>query len=219
MKRFYFTITAISLSLLMFAQSNEANDYLKIDNLDDNKWGWLEEADKYRRADFDGEGHLVLTAKKLQKNASDYVNMAKTFVRLPIRPKEDYKVSIKCIAPKKTDFFTVFFNVPRKCMEDNDGLGLFSKYMVNMAENSCTIDVGESSKHTDKLPGKYKKNKEHPYDIVITKQQPNVIIEINGIQVYKGTCELTESHIGLGVPVKQRLLIDEVSVEQAEERD
>ena len=231
MKRIIFIIAIFSLCLSSVAQK-------KVDTMDDNKWGWFEESDKYKSVGFDGEGHLVLTTNKMQKHVSPYAACAKTFAQLPMKGDKDYKLTIKCIsyvdenrvtkalfAPVWKAFkagpsiFSVFFNTNRKCLNDEEGEGQFSTCAINILDKKYEVVIGPEEVHKDNLPGKFKFGKNHPVEFTITKQSQTLIIEINGIQIFKGKCNLTESCIGFMAPLKQVLLIDEVIIEQTDDEE
>ncbi len=193
----------------------------KIDRMDDNKWNWHEGIDKCQSIEFD-DGCMVIKALKKYKGGSWYQNMAKTFARLPLRAKDDYKLTIKCIVPdyKKCQYW-VYFNTSKKCLDDEDegNTGDFSTFRLLMKASNWVLDVGKKKKLKDKLPGKVKDNKNHPMEFVIDKKRKKVEIEINGIQIYKDECTLTEPCIGFVVPVGSSLKVDEVIIYQNEESE
>ena len=209
---------------------------LKMDKMDDNKWKWIESADKYQSITYE-DGYMLITAKKEYKHASDYQNMAKTFARIPMRAKDNYKLTIKCIVPNfYKDQYVILFNTSKQCLDDEESTGQFDTYALMMNGSNWILNIfktknwsdmsasrnvkGEDGQvYNDVLPGKVKNPKDYPMEFVITKSRNTAIIEINGIQIFKGDCELTEPCMGFMVPVGSSLKVDEVIVDQVEEED
>ena len=216
MKRISIIIAALCVCTIMSAQR-------KVDKMDENKWGWTEWADKYSSVTFE-DGFMVIHNYKLHKgvkNIFDPRSLAYTFVKLPVRSNEDYKLTIKCIQPDlKNSVFTLFFNTSKKCLSDDAMLEeITSSSIVFWGNKYQLIPMNQNKFET--LPIKVTKNnrKDFPMEIVITKRNDKATIEVNGIQIFKGDCAITEQCMGFAVPLKQSLKVDEIIVEQAERND
>ena len=209
-------ISCIFIALLICATTFAQQ---RVETMDENRWHWKEGADKYQSVYFE-DGYLVVSALKKNRKYSDYQNNAKTFAKLPIRPFYDYKLTIKYVVqhyPKS--FYTICFNTNKQCMDDEDESGDFSTYYLQMFGPYWVLNVGDGQKHSEKLQGKIKKVSDYPMELFINKKQNKVEIELNGIQIYKGDCEMTEPCIGFMVPVGNTIKVDEIIIEQVEEEE
>lgn len=211
MKRFSFCVALLCASLVSLAG-------VKMDTFDENKWQWLEGTDKYKYVSI-LDGDMTLETKKQEKGVDGVAGMAHTFARVPMRPRENYKLTIHAVMPYGIkSIWTLFFNTQKACLEIDEDYVPFTSYSLMFWCNYYILNIGDGQKHSEKLPFKMK-NKEFPIEIVITKTRKEAKIEINGVQIFKGECELTEPCIGFFVPEKQKLIVSDVSVEQAEEED
>lgn len=231
MKRITIILVAICACLVVNAQK-------KIETFDENRWNWMEGTDKYTSVII-GDGQMTLKAMKSHnktniftsnlitliksmKHKADYINTAHTFARVPMRAKDNFKLSVKVIIPEfGKENFTLYFNTSKDCLtdEENGGTGNFSTYYLTLIKGTCHLYTGSnSSTSVEKLP--FKKNvKNFPMEITITKNRKETILEINGVQIFRGACDITEPCIGFAVPTKQTLHVDEVVVEQASQED
>jgi len=216
MKRLFLSSMAILLGFTVLASQ-------KVDRMEENKWNWTEYSSSMGNVTFE-DGFMVLKSNSLPKgnpfNQVDYIkaveaSTVKTYAKLPIRPNDNYKVTIKYIDPNfGKGFYNIYFNVPKGCIEDNQcgsyvfQVGLKGQYMLPSFDGQI---------HMDKLPIKGKKD--FPMTFVLTKKGKNATIEVNGIELYNGICPLTEPCIGFGVLWKKTIKIDEIIVEQADYED
>lgn len=217
MKRLYFIICALCVTTLAFAQNK------KIETFDKNSWRWTEGADKYQSVTIE-EGYLVIANLQNIKKASDYQNLAKSFARLPYRPNESFRLTIKYIVPNYNDaVYHILFNTEKKCLMDDEETGEFDSYLLSMDGPEWVLNLDDAGLKNDKLPGKVKQKGEYPMTFVIEKKSKNVSIELNGIQLYEGELPMTNPCIGFMVPLNDKktsyLKIDEVIIEQADSND
>lgn len=210
MKRSLVCIAILCVSLASFAG-------VKIETFDDNKWNWTESSDKYKSVSII-DGNMILETKKKQKGVPDLLAMAHSFVRIPARALDNYRLTIHAVMPKgMASWWTLFFNTSEECLTINEEYTeSFPTYALTFLGNYYILGIGDGMKHADKLPFKMK-NKEFPIEIVITKDYRKTTFEINGVQIFKGECEITEPCMGFMVPVGHKLIISDVSVEQEEE--
>lgn len=235
MKRSLVCIAILCVSLASFAG-------VKIETFDDNKWNWTESSDKYKSVSII-DGNMILETKKKQKGVPDILAMAHSFVRIPARALDNYRLTIHAVMPKgMASWWTLFFNTSKECLTiDEEYTESFSSYALTFVGNYYVLGIGDEMKqvdktlasagellilkilgigdgmkHAEKLPFKMK-NKEFPIEIVITKDYRKTTFEINGVQIFKGECEITEPCMGFMVPVGHKLIISDVSVEQEEE--
>ena len=221
-------IGCIFIALLICATSFSQR---RVETMDENRWHWKECSDKYQSVSFE-DGYLAVTALKKNKKYTDYQNNAKTFARLPIRPNDDYKLTIKYIVQNYyNSWYTICFNTSKQCLDDDDESGDFSTYYLQMFGPYWVLNVGDGQKHTEKLQGKVKSKeaKDYPMELFINKKHNKVEIELNGIQIFKGDCTMNEPCIGFMVPALPGILklykfgstlkIDEIIIEQAEGQD
>lgn len=215
MKRIIFFICALMTCAFISAEK-------KVENFETNKWNWIEGADKYKYVTI-ADGQMTLEAMKLQKKVTPYQSAAHTFARIPMRAKENYKLTIKLTVPEfgKKEVFSVLFNTNKACLEDeeNGGDGEFASWFIHFLGSRYylvyrTLEGVDKSK-TDKLTIKSGKNV--PIEIVITKRRKNASIEINGVEIFNDECELTENCMGFLVPINNKLIVNEVCVEQADQ--
>lgn len=191
----------------------------KIDRMDGNRWNWLVGSDKYKSVEFE-DGYLVLTATKANKKLTDYQNEAKTFARLPLRAKDDFKLTIKCVvADYNNSEYVICFNTDKKCMDDEEEEGDFGSYKLCMEGPEYKLMLNRDFERSEKLPGRVKNGRDYPMSFTIEKKRDTAEIEINGIQIFKGECEITTPFIGFLVPVGHSLKIDEIIIDQAENND
>jgi len=212
MKRIVLSIIALILCLTTYASA-------KVDKMDDNKWNWTEfSSSKIGSVTFE-DGYMVLNSKILPKgnpfNQTDYIkavnaSMVKTYAQLPIRAKDNYKLTIKYIDPNYGQgIYQIYFNGSKGCIEDEQ----CTSYFIQVAMGGqYTLPSFDGQIHMDKLPIKGKKDV--PMTFVLTKKGNEATIEVNGIELYSGVCPLTEPCIGFCVLWKKTLKIDEVIVDQ-----
>lgn len=212
MKRITIILGIMCVSTLIHAQS-------RTETFDDNKWQWTERTTKCNSVVIN-DGKMTLTTAKFDKKATDiWHQIATTFGRVPMRPRDNYRMTIKAIIPTDDTNWSLLFNFPKNCLEMEEGETQFDGYSLMLSGNEFVLAIGDGQKHTDKLPIKFQK-KDQPFEIVITKKRNTAIFEINGMQIYKGDCQLTEPCIGFNVlEEKQSIIIDEVKIEQAEADD
>ncbi|MCQ2339293.1 MAG: hypothetical protein MJZ79_00705 [Paludibacteraceae bacterium] len=211
MKRVLFSAALLCASLISFAG-------VKTETFDDNKWNWTEGADKYKSVSI-VDGNMILETNKIEKNVPDLLAQAHSFARIPMRARDNYKLTIHAVMPNgiKT-FWVLFFNTGKKCLTIDEEYEDVPSYSLTFFGNYYNLNIGDGQKHSEKLPFKMN-GKEFPIEVVITKTRKETKIEINGVQIFKGECELTEPCMGFLVPLKHKLIVSDVSVEQAEEED
>lgn len=210
----HFLLSALALCLALNMSANK-----KVDTMDDNKLGWNEYSDKFGSIIFE-DGHMVLKSKKLPKfklfdvaetQKAILESEVKTFAKLPLRGKDNYKLTIKYIDPNfGNNFYNIYFNASQNCLE-GDGC---NAYIFSVGMKQYTLPSFDGYPHMDKLPIKGKKRTEMKLEI--TKKKNEATIELNGIELYSGVCVLTEPIIGFGVMMKQSIEIDEIIIEQAD---
>ncbi len=211
MKRILFCGALLCASIISLAG-------VKTETFDDNKWQWLEGTDKYRNVSI-ADGEMILETKKQEKNVPNIACVAHSFARIPMRSRDNYKLTVHAVMPHGINSsWILFFNTQKACLAIDEDYVPFTSYTLTLLGNYYVLDIGDGQKHSEKLPFKMK-NKEFPVEIVITKTRKEAKIEINGVQIFKGECELTEPCMGFTVPEKQMLIVSDVSVEQAEEED
>lgn len=211
MKRIILSVFALVLGLATYASQ-------KVDKLDDNKWNWTESSSSIGSVTFD-DGYLVIQSKTLPKgnpfNAAEYTkaveaSTVKTFCHLPLRGKDNYKLTIKYIDPDfGKGFYNIYFNATKGCLEDDQCGAYF--FQVGL-KGQYVLPSFDGQIHMDKLPIKGKKNL--PMEFVLIKKGNEATIELNGIEIYSGVCPLTEPVIGFGVLWKKTIKIDEIIVDQ-----
>ena len=218
MKRINFVLCALLVCSLGFAQNK------KVESFDKNTWRWLEGADKYQSVIIE-DGFMTISAIKPYKKGTPYQNLAKTFTKLPLRPNDNFKVTIKYYVPNfQTDWLWFYFNTDKQCLQDDEGLGLFSTYILFIGGQDWGLNLGEYGGFNGKLPGKYKQKKDVPMQIVLEKKQRNFLIEINNVEIFNGECKISSPCVGFAVPLfankkPASIKIDEITIEQAEEDD
>lgn len=215
MKRIIFFVCALMTCAFISAEK-------KVENFETNKWNWIEGADKYKYVTI-ADGQMTLETVKLQKKVTQYQGAAKTFARIPMRAKDNYKLTIKLTVPEfgKKEVFSVLFNTHKACLEDeeNGGNGIFVSWILKFVGQQYLLvyrtPEGVDLSKTDKLTIKPGKNV--PIEIVVTKKKKNASIEINGVEIFNDECELTENCMGFVVPIGNKLIVNEVCVEQADQ--
>lgn len=216
MKRVIIFVFSLALSLTLFAQK-------KVDKMDENKWNWIEYTGKIGSVTFE-DGYMVLESKTLPKgnpfNAVEYTkavnaSMIKTFAQLPLRGRDNYKITVKYIDPNfGKGIYQIYFNANKGCVEDDNCSHFFLQVAMG---GQYTLTSFDGNLHMDKLP--FKGKKDFPMEFVLTKKGNEATIELNGVQLYSGICPLTESGLGFCVLWKKKLKIDEVIIEQLERAD
>ncbi len=212
MKRIYFILTALCICIFASAQS------MKVETFDKNTWNWTEGADKFQSVSIE-DGYLVIQNLKKNKKATPYQQLAKSYAKLPLRPNESFKLTIKyLVANYYTTAYWIFFNTSKQCLEED--VELFESYVLAAFGSWWTLVLNEGQKQEGKLPGKVKAKGEYPMEFVLRKQGRISTIELNGIQLYEGELKMTNSCIGFQVPLiaakNSYIKIDEVIIEQAD---
>ncbi len=215
MKRYYFIIAALCTCLFASAQSK------KVETFDKNTWHWTEGADKFQSVAIE-DGYLVIQNFKKNKKATQLQQMARSYAKLPLRPQENFKLTIKySVADYYTTWYQILFNTSKQCLDED--AGDFETYYLFKLGPYWILNIGDGLKHTDKLPGKIKVKGEYPMEFVLQKKGRISTIELNGIQLYEGELKMTNSCIGFQVPLVNNknsyIKIDEVIVEQADPDD
>lgn len=209
MKRILFCAALLCASVFIFAD-------VKTETFENNKWNWTEGADKYKSVFID-DGNMILETKKIEKKVPVLLAQAHSFARIPMRAKDNYKLTIKAIMPKGiASCWTLFFNTDKKCLTIDEEYEDFPTCSLTFFGNNYHLIVGDGGIQYAKMPFKMD-NKEFPIEIVITKTRREAKIEINGVQVFKGECELSNPCMGFLVPQRNKLIVSEISVEQDQE--
>ena len=226
MKKSILALLILAVSLPMFAQN-------KVETFDDNRWGFQEGANKFGSVSVE-DGYLVLNCKKfdmksalgLMSHKSDagkqqnlWNNLTKSFARVPMRPTDNYKLTIKyLVSNPMAMMYSIFFNMDKRILDEEESYSA-SGFLLQMGANQYNLIIGDGMQHADKLPIKMK-GKDFPMTFTIEKKGRNAIFELNGIEIYRGECALTEPCIGFVCQMaKTYLKIDEIILEQAEEED
>ena len=220
MKRTYFILCALCVCLFGSAQNK------KVETFDKNTWHWTEGVDKYQYVMVE-DGFLVIQNLQKNKKATAYQQMAKSFARLPIRPQENFKLTIKYLVSSYTlNIHQIMFNTSKQCLED-DGVDGFESYMFTFwglgGKATWMLNLGDGNNSSETLPGKMKVTGEYPMEFVIEKKSRKTSIELNGIQLYDGDLSFSNSCIGFLVPFFDKKIsyikIDEIIIEQADAED
>ncbi len=217
MKRIYVIICALCVCMIAAAQSK------KVETFDKNSWRWIESADKYHTVAIE-DGYLLVSNLQKNKKYTDYQNLAKTFARLPLRPNDSFKLTIKYLVPNYNDAeYSILFNTAKKCIMDEEEEGQFETYGISMEGPKWELKLGKFGEKSDKLPGTVKVKDDYPMVLVIEKKSRIVSIELNGIELFEDELEIKNPCVGFLVPLwdkkKSYLKVDEVIVEQAEEEE
>ena len=219
MKRIYFILSALCVCLLASAQSK------KVEPFDRNTWHWTEHADQYQYVAVE-DGNLVISNLKKNKKYSDYQNMAKSFAKLPLRPQDNFKLTIKySVANYYITWYQILFNTSKQCLEDYEESGQFDTNMLLMMGPDWVlgIDDGSGKAPSGRLPGKVKAKGEYPMEFVLEKKHKKVSIEVNGIELFEGECEISNPCIGFWTSFTSKgystIKIDEIIIEQADADD
>lgn len=209
MKRILFCAALLCASMFSFAG-------VKTETFEDNRWNWTEGTDKYKSVTI-GDGSMILETKKIEKKVPDLLAQAHSFARIPMRARENYTLKIKAVMPYGIkSIWVLYFNAEKACLTIDEEYEDFSACSLVFTGNYYTLNIGDGEKHSGKLPFKMK-SKEFPIDIVITKTRKEAKIEINGVQIFKGECEMLNPCMGFLVPLQHKLIVSEVSVEQSHE--
>ncbi|MCR5193460.1 MAG: hypothetical protein K6D59_09165 [Bacteroidales bacterium] len=195
----------------------------KVETFDKNSWRWIESADKYHTVAIE-DGYLLVSNLQKNKKYTDYQNLAKTFARLPLRPNDSFKLTIKYLVPNYNDAeYSILFNTAKKCIMDEEEEGQFETYGISMEGPKWELKLGKFGEKSDKLPGTVKVKDDYPMVLVIEKKSRIVSIELNGIELFEDELEIKNPCVGFLVPLwdkkKSYLKVDEVIVEQAEEEE
>lgn len=214
MKRIFFILVVLSVCAFASAQGK------KVETFNKNTWHWIESTDKYQSIKIE-DGFMVISNIQNIKNGSDYQNLAKTFARIPLRPAENFKMTIKYLVPNYNECeYHILFNTDKKCMTDDEETGQFESYSLSMNGPAYKLDLDDAGVFEDKLPGKVKQKGEYPMELVIWKQSKSTSIELNGIQLFQNELIIKNPCVGFIVPLfdkkKSYLKIDEIIVEQAD---
>ena len=135
MKRIFFVFLTLCICCFVSAQSK------KIETFDKNTWHWTENADKFHSAIIE-DGYLVISHSKFNKKATPYQRLAKSFVKLPLRPSENFKLTVKyLVADYNLSWYSIYFNVDKDCMKDEGETGLFEKYQLFFAGSTWALNV------------------------------------------------------------------------------
>jgi len=218
MKRIYFILCALCVFALAPAQNK------KVETFDKNTWHWTEGSDKYQTVTIE-DGFLLIHNHQKNKKATAYEQIAKSYAKLPLRPQENFKLTIKYfVADYNITWYWILFNTNRKCLdEDADPTNLVESYLFNQISSYWALNLGDGQVHKGKIPGKVKQKGEYPMEFVLKKRSKLVTIELNGIQLYEGELQLTNPCIGFQVPLFNKknsyIKIDEVIVEQADREE
>lgn len=215
MKRIYFILALLCVCAFVSAQSK------KVETFDKNTWHWTENSDEYQYVNIE-DGFLVIQNLKKNKKATKYQQIAKAYAKVPLRPQENFKLTIKyLVASYYGTFHYILFNTGLQCFEDDEGT--FNSYFLAIGGGAWGLNIGDSQKHTGKLPGKQKVKGECPMEFVLEKKSRITTIEINGIQIYEGALPMTTPCIGFWVPLWSKkfscIKIDEIIIEQADSDD
>lgn len=218
MKRFNFILCALFICTLSIAQRTQ-----KVETFDNNRWRWIEGVDKFHSVTIE-DGYLVISNLRKNGDATDYQNLAKTFAKLPLRPNDNFKLTIKYLVPNYNDAeYSILFNTAKKCIMDEEEEGQFETYGISMEGPKWELKLGKFGEKSDKLPGTVKVKNDYPMELVIEKKSRIVSIEINGIELFEDELEIKNPCVGFLVPLwdkkKSYLKVDEIIVEQAEEEE
>lgn len=217
MKRILFLGIVLCTWFLASAQQK------KIETFNKNTWRWIEEADQYQSVAIE-DGYMVISNLKAYKKGTPYQNMAKTFAKLPLRPNDNFKMTIKYIVPEffVTPYF-IYFNTDKKCLQDDEGTGEFSTYLLYFAGQTWGLNLGNYGHYSKTLPGKFKQKKDVPMEIIFEKKFQKLLIEINGIEIFNDECPINSPCFGFGVlrigKKTVSLKIDEIIIEQDSEEE
>ncbi|MBR0064461.1 MAG: hypothetical protein IJQ06_02570 [Paludibacteraceae bacterium] len=217
MQRYYFIIVALCVCLSASAARSK-----KVETFDANKWHWTENVDKYQYVAIE-DGFLVIKNIKINKKATAYGRIAKSYARLPLRPQENFKLTIKyLLADYKKTYYWIWFNLDKQCLEEDVEPNAQESYFLTQLGPQWILNIGDGQNHEDKLPGKVITKGEYPMEFVIEKRGRNASVELNGILLYEGEMRMTNPCIGFWSPLTAKnsyIKIDEVIVEQAEPDD
>lgn len=210
MKKLVILVVIVCFSTLVQAQ-------VKVETFDSNKWQWVERSSK-KNSVVINDGVMILTTSKIDDDADVWHKIAHTFGRVPMRAKDNYKLTVKAILPTNETIWNFYFNVTKNCLQMEEGETEIGGWALSFIGNKYTLIVSDGV-HNGKLPVKFQK-KNQPIEIVLTKRGGTAIIEINGMEIFNDKCVLSEPCIGFcSASPKQSLIIEEVSVEQAAEDD
>ena len=217
MKRLFFIISIACVCIATSAQSK------KIETFDKNTWHWTEGSDKYQNVMIE-DGVLVIQNLQKNKKATPYEQIAKSYAKLPLRPQESFKLTIKYfVADYNLTWYWILFNTDKKCLDEDADPNLVESYLFNQISSYWVLGLGDGQQHKGKIPGKVKQKGEFPMEFVLEKKSRLVTIELNGVQLYEGELQLTNPCIGFQVPLFNKknsyIKIDEVIVEQADPDD
>ena len=145
----------------------------------------------------------------------------RTFAKLPIQAEGNYKITISYINPATSyPFYAILFNGNKDCLSDFEGEQNKCGYNT-ISINNKTVSIhyvnneNKVQQKAEQFPVKL--TKEMPMTLTIEKKHNKAIIELNGIELLRGDCLLTEPCIGFQLlGPGQTLKIDEVIVEQIE---
>lgn len=147
----------------------------------------------------------------------------RTFTQLPIQSDNNYKVTIKYIQPVSSyPQYAILFNANKNCLNDFDdeyGACQTDGISINSTGYSITYTTSKGPKiKTDKFP--LKLEKESLVTLTIEKKLNKIVIELNGIELLKDDCTLSEPCLGFELYSAGLILkIDEIEIEQAESED
>ena len=147
----------------------------------------------------------------------------RTFAKLPISIEDNYKVTIKYLAP--TGLFSnykILFNGKKSCLEeDEDSQKECRSDCVAFSGQQVIVQYTTASGISNfSMDFPVKITKEMPMELTIEKKTSKILIELNGIQLYKGEGHITEPCIGFQLASPAcTLKIDEVRVDYVERED
>lgn len=217
MKRLYFILVALCFCFVASAQNK------KVETFDRNTWHWTEGADKFQSVSIE-DGFLVIHNFKKNKKATAYENVAKSYAKLPLRPQENFKLTIKYIvADYNLTWSFILFNTNKQCLDEDADPNQVESFLLGKLGPYWALNLGDGKNRSGKLPGKVKQKGEYPMEFVLEKRSKNVTIELNGIQLYEGELQIKNSCIGFQVPLFNQkasyIKVDEIIIEQADRDD
>lgn len=241
MKKYLFFTLALCVYMLASAQNK------KVETFDKNLWKWTEGTDKYQSVVIE-DGYLVISNYQNYKKATPYQNLAKSYARLPLRPNDNFKLTIKYIvADYNLTSYSIYFNTEKNCLMDEEETNQFKTYQLHFNGPTWMLFLADSDEEqspentqvtvkdilgailnirtsaANTLPGKVKSKGEYPMELVLEKKSKNLSIEVNGIQIYDDECQITNPCMGFSVPLFNKkfsyIKIDEIIVEQADNND
>lgn len=217
MRRIYFILATLCICMVATAQNK------KVETFDKNTWHWTEGADKFQSVSIE-DGYLVLQNFKINKKATAYDNVAKSYAKLPLRPQENFKLTIKYIvADYNLTWSYIMFNTSKLCLDEDADPNTVESFFFGKFGPYWALNIADGEQHKGKFPGKVKQKGEYPMEFVLEKRSRNVTIEVNGIQIYEGEMQLKNSCIGFQVPLFNKkasyIKVDEIILEQADRDD